>query len=160
MLLRSFEVDPADAGERLDRLAARRLETSRNIIQRIIQEGLLRVDGEEALPSYRVRGGEHVEARMPEEGLLPEEIPVPVVFEDGYLLVVDKPAGLVVHPGAGSTSGTLVNALLERGIAGGEEPNRSGAGSGGARGHGSSPPGLGVQATLPEPARPGIPPSG
>jgi len=126
MLLRSFEVDPADAGERLDRLAARRLETSRNIIQRIIQEGLLRVDGEEALPSYRVRGGEHVEARMPEEGLLPEEIPVPVVSEDGYLLVVDKPAGLVVHPGAGSTSGTLVNALLERGIAGGEEPNRPG----------------------------------
>src|SRR5215211_7174957 len=126
MLLRSFEVDPADAGERLDRLAARRLETSRNIIQRIIQEGLLRVDGEEALPSYRVRGGERVEARMPEEGLVPEEIPVPVVFEDGYLLVVDKPAGLVVHPGAGSTSGTLVNALLERGIAGGEEPNRPG----------------------------------
>src|SRR5215211_2641651 len=126
MHLRSFEVDPSDAGERLDRLAARRLETSRNIIQRIIQEGLLRVDGEEALPSYRVRGGEHVEARMPEEGLLPEEIPVPVVSEDGYLLVVDKPAGLVVHPGAGSTSGTLVNALLERGIAGGEEPNRPG----------------------------------
>jgi len=126
MPLRTFEVDPADAGERLDRLAARRLETSRNIIQRIIQEGLLRVDGEEALPSYRVRGGECVEARMREEGLLPEEIPVPVVFEDGYLLVVDKPAGLVVHPGAGSTSGTLVNALLERGIAGGEEPNRPG----------------------------------
>ena len=126
MPLRSFEVDPADAGERLDRLAARRLETSRNIIQRIIQEGLLRVDGEEALPSYRVRGGERVEARIPEEGLLPEEMPVPVVFEDGYLLVVDKPAGLVVHPRAGSTSGTLVNALLERGIAGGEEPNRPG----------------------------------
>ena len=126
MPFRSFEVDPDEAGERLDRLAAHRLETSRNTIQRIIQEGLLRVDGEGAVPSYRVRGGERVEARMPEEGLLPEEIPVPVIFEDGHLLVVDKPAGLVVHPGAGRTSGTLVNALLGRGIAGGEEPNRPG----------------------------------
>ncbi len=126
MPLHSFDVDPTEAGERLDRLAARRLETSRSIVQRIIQEGLLRVDGEEAVPSYRVRGGERVEARMPEEGLLPEEIPVPVVFEDDHLLVVDKPAGLVVHPGAGSASGTLVNALLGRGIAGGEEPNRPG----------------------------------
>ena len=126
MPFRSFEVDPDEAGERLDRLAAHRLETSRNTIQRIIQEGLLRVDGEEAIPSYRVRGGERVEARMPEEGLLPEEIPVPVIFEDDHLLVVDKPAGLAVHPGAGRTSGTLVNALLGSGIAGGEDPNRPG----------------------------------
>ena len=126
MTLRNFEVDPAEAGERLDRLAARRLNASRNIIQRIIQKGLLRVDGEEVLSSYRVRGGEHIEARIPEENLLPEEIPVPVVFEDDDLIVVDKPAGLVVHPGAGNPSGTLVNALLGRGIAGGEEPNRPG----------------------------------
>jgi 23S rRNA pseudouridine1911/1915/1917 synthase len=121
-----FDVDPTEAGERLDRLAARRLETSRSIVQRIIQNGLLLVDGEEAVPSYRVRGGERVEARMPEEGILPEEIPVPVVFEDEYLLVVEKPAGLVVHPGAGNRSGTLVNALLGRGIAGGDDPSRPG----------------------------------
>ena len=112
MPLRGFDVDPTEAGERLDRLAARRLETSRSIVQRIIQKGLLLVDGEEVVPSYRVRGGERVEARMPEEGVSPEEIPVPVVFEDEHLLVVDKPAGLVVHPGAGNRSGTLVNALL------------------------------------------------
>jgi 23S rRNA pseudouridine1911/1915/1917 synthase len=124
--LRNFEVDPAEAGERLDRLAARRLNASRNLIQRIIQKGLLRVDGEDALPSYRVRGGERIEARIPEEYLLPEEILVPVVFEDDHLLIVDKPAGLVVHPGAGNPSGTLVNALLGRGIAGGEEPGRPG----------------------------------
>jgi 23S rRNA pseudouridine1911/1915/1917 synthase len=121
-----FDVDPTEAGERLDRLAARRLETSRSTVQRIIQDGLLLVDGEEAVPSYRVRGGERVEARMPEEGILPEEIPVPVVFEDEYLLVVEKPAGLVVHPGAGNRSGTLVNALLGRGIAGGDDPSRPG----------------------------------
>ncbi|MCA1848956.1 MAG: RluA family pseudouridine synthase, partial [Actinobacteria bacterium] len=122
----SFDVDPTEAGERLDRLAARRLETSRSVVQRIIQKGLLRVDGEEVVPSYRVRGGERVEARISEEGVSPEEIPVSVVFEDEHLLVVEKPAGLVVHPGAGNPSGTLVNALLGRGIAGGEDPSRPG----------------------------------
>jgi 23S rRNA pseudouridine1911/1915/1917 synthase len=124
--LRSFEVDTTEAGERLDRLAARRLETSRSIVQRIIQEGSLFVDGEAAVPAYRVRGGERVEARMPDEGLAPEEILVPVLFEDEYLVIVDKPAGLVVHPGAGNRSGTLANALLGRGIAGGEDPVRPG----------------------------------
>jgi 23S rRNA pseudouridine1911/1915/1917 synthase len=124
--LHTFEIDPSEAGERLDRLAARRLDTSRSTIQRIIREGSLRLDGEEALASYRVRGGEHVEARLPDGELAPEEIPVPLVFEDEYLVVVDKPAGLVVHPGAGNPSGTLVNALLGRGIAGGENPDRPG----------------------------------
>jgi 23S rRNA pseudouridine1911/1915/1917 synthase len=124
--LRSFNVDRAEAGERLDRLAARRLDTSRSIVQRIIQEGLLRVDGEAAGSSYRVRGGERIDARMPARDLAPEEIPVPVIFEDEFLLVVDKPAGLVVHPGAGNQSGTLANALLDRGIAGGEDPDRPG----------------------------------
>jgi 23S rRNA pseudouridine1911/1915/1917 synthase len=69
------------------------------------------VDGETSVPSYKVRGGERVEARVPDEGPLPEEIAVPVLFEDEHLLVVDKPPGLVVHPGAGNRSGTLVNAL-------------------------------------------------
>jgi len=126
MSLRSFEVDPTEAGERLDRLAARRLETSRSIIKRIIQEGSLFVDGEAAVPSYRVRGGERVEARIPGKGLAPEEIPILIIFEDDFLVVVDKPAGLVVHPGAGNPSRTLVNALLGRGIAGGEDPVRPG----------------------------------
>jgi 23S rRNA pseudouridine1911/1915/1917 synthase len=124
--LHTFEIDPSEAGERLDRLAARRLDTSRSTIQRIIREGSLRLDGEEALASYRVRGGERVEARLPDGELAPEEIPVPLVFEDEYLVVVDKPAGLVVHPGAGNPSGTLVNALLGRGIAGGENLDRPG----------------------------------
>jgi 23S rRNA pseudouridine1911/1915/1917 synthase len=84
------------------------------------------VNGEEVAASHRVGGGERVEARVPEEGISPEEIPVPVVFEDEHLLVVDKPAGLVVHPGAGNPAGTLVNALLGRAIAGGEDPSRPG----------------------------------
>ncbi len=84
------------------------------------------VDGEEACSSYKVRDGQRMEARLPEEGLAPEEIPVPVVFEDEYVLVVDKPAGLVVHPGAGNPSGTLVNALLSKGICGWGGPDRPG----------------------------------
>jgi 23S rRNA pseudouridine1911/1915/1917 synthase len=123
---RSFAVDPADAGERLDRLAADRLGMSRSHVQRLIGEGLLLVEGEEAPPSYKVRAGERIEAQVREEGLSPEEIPVPIIFEDEHVLVVDKPAGLVVHPGAGNRSGTLVNALLKRGIAGGDDPDRPG----------------------------------
>ena len=126
MALRSFEVNPTDAGERLDRLVARNLDMSRNTVQRIIRDGSLLVDGEASFPSYKVRGGERVEAWVPDEGLLPEGIAVPVVFEDEHLLVVDKPAGLVVHPGAGNRSGTLVNALLGRGIAGGKDAERPG----------------------------------
>ena len=93
----------------------------------MIEEGLVRVDGvEEVSPSRKARSRERVGARLVEEGLKPEDIPVPVIFEDEHLLVVDKPAGLVVHPGAGNRSGTLVNALLDRGIAGGEDPERPG----------------------------------
>ncbi|MGH3144188.1 MAG: RluA family pseudouridine synthase [Rubrobacter sp.] len=123
---RRFEVDASEAGERLDRLAGRRLEMSRSAARRLIEGGHVLVENAEAAPSYRVRGGEHVEASLPEERLSYEEIEVPVVFEDEHVLVVDKPAGLVVHPGAGNPSGTLVNALLQMGIAGGEDATRPG----------------------------------
>lgn len=92
----------------------------------MIEDGLVWVDGNAYSPAHRVRGGEQVEARVVEEGLEPEDIPVPLVFEDDHLMVVNKPVGLVVHPGAGNRSGTLVNALLYRGIAGGEDPERPG----------------------------------
>ncbi|CAN5316143.1 RluA family pseudouridine synthase [soil metagenome] len=121
-----FEVGPEEVGERLDRLLARRLDVSRSAARRMIEGGLVLVGGEEATPSHKARDGERVEARIVEEGLTAEEIPVPVVFEDEHLLVVDKPAGLVVHPGAGNRSGTLVNALLHKGISGGEDPERPG----------------------------------
>jgi 23S rRNA pseudouridine1911/1915/1917 synthase len=122
----NFRVEPEEAGERLDRLAARRLGLSRSLVQRLIGEGDLLIDGEEVSPSYKVRDGQLIETQLPEEGLAPEDIPIPVVFEDEHVLVVDKPAGLVVHPGAGNPSGTLVNALLSKGIAGGEDPSRPG----------------------------------
>jgi 23S rRNA pseudouridine1911/1915/1917 synthase len=122
----NFRVDPAEAGERVDMLAARRLGISRSLVQRLIAENALLVDGMDTSPSFKVRCGQRVEARVPVEGISSEEIPVPVVFEDEHILVVDKPAGLVVHPGAGNLSGTLVNALLNRGIEGGDDPLRPG----------------------------------
>ncbi len=125
--VKNFEVTPEEAGERLDKLVAQRLGLSRSTARRMIEESLVQVDGvEEVSPAHRMRSGEWVEAQLVEERLTPENIPVPVVFEDEHLLVVDKPAGLVVHPGAGNRSGTLVNALLDRGIAGGEEEERPG----------------------------------
>ena len=122
----SFEVEPGEAGERLDRLVAHRLGISRSLVRRLIEEGSLVSGGEKVSPSHKPQAGDRVEAHLPEPGLQPEEIPVPVVFEDEYLLVVDKPAGLVVHPGAGNASGTLVNALLNHGISGGDDPERPG----------------------------------
>ena len=123
---RSFRVEPGETGERLDRLAGRRLEISRSAARRLIEAGLVLVAGEPGSPSYKVREGDAVSAEVPEPGVFPEDIPVPVVFEDEHLVVVDKPAGLVVHPGAGNPSGTLVNALLHRGIAGGDDADRPG----------------------------------
>ena len=95
-------------------------------MQRLISSGLLKVEGAEIFPSYKVRGGELVEWDPPDERPKPEDIAVLILFEDEDILVVDKPAGLVVHPGAGNASGTLVNALLDKGIAGGEDPVRPG----------------------------------
>ncbi len=126
MPLRTFEVEVGEAGERLDRLVAVRLGLSRSAARRLIDDGLVLVAGEPASPSYKSRGGERVEADLTEGGLKPEEIPVPIVFEDEHLVVVDKPPGLVVHPGAGNPTGTLVNALLDRGISGGDDPARPG----------------------------------
>jgi 23S rRNA pseudouridine1911/1915/1917 synthase len=119
-------VSSEEAGERLDRLVARRLDVSRSAARRMIEYGSVRVSETASSPAHKVRAGERVETWIFEEGLEPDDIPVPLIFEDEHLLVVDKPAGLVVHPGAGNRSGTLVNALLGRGISGGEDPERPG----------------------------------
>jgi 23S rRNA pseudouridine1911/1915/1917 synthase len=123
---RSFVVGAGESGERLDRLAAARLGISRSAAQRLIADGAIAVDGAPSAPSHRVRGEERIDATLPASGPRSEDIPVPVVFEDDHLLVVDKPAGLVVHPGAGNETGTLVNALLDRHIRGGDDPLRPG----------------------------------
>ncbi len=103
-------------GERLDQtLAAILPDQSRAAVQRLIRAGHIRVSGLPARAAYRVRGGETVEVVFPPpapSGLLAEDLPIRVIHEDESVIVIDKPAGLVVHPGAGRQQGTLVNALL------------------------------------------------
>jgi 23S rRNA pseudouridine1911/1915/1917 synthase len=115
---------PAEAaGERLDRFLAARLG-SRAAAERAVEAGAL-VDGVARVKSYRLRGGEEVEVA---DLVAPARLPPPavprIVWEDDDVLVVDKPAGLVVHPGAGRASGTLVDALAGK-VAGGD-PERPG----------------------------------
>ena len=116
-----------EEGERLDRLVASLTAMSRSAARRAVEDGLVSINGESVAPARKVRGGETVSVEVAAEpDLEPENIPVPVVFEDEHVIVVYKPAGLVVHPGAGHPSGTLVNALLSRGISGGDDPVRPG----------------------------------
>ncbi len=108
---------PADAeGERLDRWLATQLsERSRAEIQRWIDDGLVRVDEKVSKSSRKVEAGQTVRVQIPEmvdSSLTAEAIPLAIVFEDEDLLVVDKPAGMVVHPAPGHAGGTLVNAVL------------------------------------------------
>jgi 23S rRNA pseudouridine1911/1915/1917 synthase len=103
-------------GERLDAWLARQLPAlSRSRLRALIDDGHVRLDGARSRPSARLRPGQavhvHLPAPVPAEPQ-PEDIPIAVVHEDPHLLVVNKPAGLVVHPGAGTSRGTLVNALL------------------------------------------------
>ena len=104
------------AGQRLDRwLASLFPGESRARIKTLIDSGAVRLDGRQARPAGKLRPGQVVEVDWPAPKPSiprPEPIPLAVVHEDSSLIVVDKPAGLVVHPGAGSSSGTLVNALL------------------------------------------------
>ena len=114
--IRTVDVEAAGAGERLDSWLARTLpDLSRARIQALIAEGAVTVDGASSRSSSRVRAGQRVAVAVPElQAAIPqaEDISLTVVHEDAHLLVVNKPAGLVVHPGAGTPSGTLVNALL------------------------------------------------
>ncbi|MBL8660970.1 MAG: RluA family pseudouridine synthase [Rhodospirillales bacterium] len=106
------------AGARLDRVLADALpELSRTRLQALIRDGCVALVDAGCVhdPAHRVRGGDAwtvVAVPMPEPGVAAEAIPVAVVYEDDDVIVVDKPPGLVVHPGAGNPSGTLVNALL------------------------------------------------
>ncbi|GBC84553.1 Ribosomal large subunit pseudouridine synthase D [bacterium HR11] len=115
----TLSVPAADAGTRLDRfLTARADGRSRAQVQSLIEQGWVRVNGRVVKPSYRLRAGDTVEVtwvRFEEEaGLTPEPGPLRVLYEDESLLVVAKPAGVPVHPGAGHTTGTLVHRLIAR----------------------------------------------
>jgi 23S rRNA pseudouridine1911/1915/1917 synthase len=113
----TWTAGPADAGERLDRHVAARLDAPRNQVQRWIRDGHVRVDGREEKPSYPVLDGDRIDCDPPEpkdDRVAPEEGDLRILYEDADLVVLDKPAGLTVHPGAGRTSGTLAHRLLAR----------------------------------------------
>lgn len=105
-------------GERIDKwLSEVNGELSRSMLQRLLKDGKITVNGVSAAKSYAVKAGDEVAVELPEPvelNVLPENIPIEIVFEDEHLLVVNKPKGMVVHPAAGNYSGTLVNALLYR----------------------------------------------
>ena len=113
-----FDVSEEDAGARLDAFLAARVEgVSRTTLKRAIEEGDVLVGGRESKPSYKLRAGERVEAELsepPASEVEPEDIPLEIVHEDEDVVVVNKPAGMVVHPAAGVRTGTLANALAFR----------------------------------------------
>jgi len=113
---REFLIADDERGTRLDVFLSRHYDpVTRSRIKRMIDEGHVWVNGEHAKPAARLRGGDRIVAVRVEPrdaALTPEDIPLAIVYEDSAMLIVDKPAGMVVHPAAGNYSGTLVNALL------------------------------------------------
>jgi 23S rRNA pseudouridine1911/1915/1917 synthase len=118
-------VPPEQAGVRLDRFLAEQPEVgSRAVAERLIADGSVLVDGRARPKSHRLDGGEELEYEAPAprpSELRPEAMDLHVPYEDEHLLVVDKPAGLVVHPAAGHATGTLVHGLLALDVEGGDE---------------------------------------
>ncbi len=129
--LRNFIVRPAEA-DRLDKfLVSHFTDQSRSRIQDLIKQGCVLVNDQEVTKTgYQLEGGVHVTIKIPEvkpSGLIPENIPLDIVFENDDLAVINKPAGMVVHPAAGHATGTLVQAALAaipdlQGINGEERP--------------------------------------
>ena len=103
-------------GARIDKwVSERNCDISRSMLQKLISEQKITVNGKFAAKSYLVKTGDVIEIDVPEPvelDVVPENIPVEIVYQDEHLLVVNKPKGMVVHPAAGNYSGTLVNALL------------------------------------------------
>jgi 23S rRNA pseudouridine1911/1915/1917 synthase len=113
-----LHVEGDEAGQRLDQFLSRRLPAySRSRIQEWVKSGLVLLDGKPARSSHTVRAGESLDvtpADPPPLHAVAEEIPLTILYEDADLVAIDKPAGMVVHAGAGVHSGTVVNALLHR----------------------------------------------
>jgi 23S rRNA pseudouridine1911/1915/1917 synthase len=125
-----LHVPDAAAGERLDRFLAALPEIgSRAVAERLLGASGVLVDGRARLKSYKLEGGEELEFEppaAPTSALEPQAMDLEIPYEDEHLLVVDKPAGLVVHPAPGHSSGTLVHGLLAHDVEGGDEPERPG----------------------------------
>lgn len=114
----NFHVDEWSAGRRLDAFLVERIENwSRSRLQKLIDDGDVTVNEKPSKSSYKLRRGDDIEvelAELPVAEFAPENIILDVVYEDEFLAVINKPAGMVVHPGAGVPSGTLANAIAHR----------------------------------------------
>jgi len=131
MARREWSVEASAAGERLDRHISAHLDLPRNRVQHWIRDGSVRVNGEPAKTSYALHAGDRVTCEPPppsSDDLEPEAGALDVLYEDESIVVLNKPAGLVVHPGAGHDSGTLVHRLLAH------YPNIEGVGGAGRPG--------------------------
>ncbi len=113
-----YTVEASDAGKRFDAFLAERIENwSRSKLQKLIDDGDATVNQKPAKSSFKLRAGDEIEVELTEQpaaDFAPEDIALNVVYEDEFLAVINKPAGMVVHPGAGISSGTLANALAHR----------------------------------------------
>jgi 23S rRNA pseudouridine1911/1915/1917 synthase len=114
----NFQITEAEAGRRLDAFLVERIENwSRSRLQKLIDDGDVTVNEKPSKSSYKLRNGDEIEvelAELPVAEFAPEDIALEVVYDDEYLAVINKPAGMVVHPGAGISSGTLANAIAYR----------------------------------------------
>ena len=116
MSVLTLPVPPEAAGQRVDAwLSSQREELTRSAAARLLAEGRVTSEGKPLPKNYRLRGGETVAVTLPEAdepALIAQDIPLDVLYEDGDVIVINKPKGLVVHPAPGHADGTLVNALL------------------------------------------------
>lgn len=119
MLNCALNVDSDDAGVRIDKWLSEQtdIDLTRSAVAKLIESEKVFVNGKAVSKSYKIQSDDVVDVEIPdpvESSVLPEDIPLDIVYEDSYLLVVNKPQGMVVHPAAGNYTGTLVNALLFR----------------------------------------------
>ncbi len=110
-----FSAEDGDVGVRIDKFLSEKTGESRSYIVRIIDAGLVTVSDREISKNYKLTSGDSVEVYMPEPedaDVLPEDIPLDIVYEDSDIIVINKPEGMIVHPAPGIYTGTLVNALM------------------------------------------------
>jgi len=114
MQVKNIVVQPSEAGKRIDIFLAKRTGITRSQIQRLITQGNVLINSKDVSQNYRLKSKDLISINIPDketEGLLPEPIPLDILYKDNHLVVVNKPAGMVVYPAAGHAHGTLMNAL-------------------------------------------------
>lgn len=112
--VKNIDVQISEAGKRIDIFLAKRTGITRSQIQRLITQGNVLINSKEVSQNYRLKSKDLISINIPDketEGLLPEPIPLDILYKDNHLVVVNKPAGMVVYPAAGHAHGTLMNAL-------------------------------------------------